>query len=169
MSKEVRSLAPTSLRTTALAAFFGPSVPNLIAIIAVVTWPQTARVVRSRALTLQSRNFVDAARALGASNGRLMRRYFLPLLLPLALSQFVLVVPYAILIETTLSFLGLGDPTVETWGSTLFWANARGAFLTDAWQWWILPAGAAISITVLAFTYAGYLIEGMIDPRMRRR
>ena len=151
-----------------MAAFFGPSIPNLITIMALITWPWAARVVRSRALTLHSRGFVESAKALGATNRRLMTRYFFPLLMPLALSQFVLVVPYAILIEATLSFLGLGDPTVATWGSMLFWANARGAFLGDAWLWWILPTGMAISLTVLAFTYSGYLVESLIDARSRR-
>lgn len=151
-----------------MAAFFGSSVANLVVIMAVLSWPWAARVIRSRALTLHSRGFVESARALGAGNRRLMFKYFTPLLTPLALSQFILIVPYAILVETTLSFLGLGDPTVPTWGSMLFWANSRGAFLSDAWLWWIVPTGLAISITVLAFTYTGYLLESVLDARSKR-
>ena len=151
-----------------MAAFFGSSVSNLVIIMAVLSWPWAARIIRSRALTLHSRGFVESARALGAGNRRLMFKYFAPLLTPLALSQFILIVPYAILVETTLSFLGLGDPTVPTWGSMLFWANSRGAFLSDAWLWWIVPTGMAISITVLGFTYTGYLLESVLDARSKR-
>ncbi|HEU0235163.1 MAG TPA: ABC transporter permease [Candidatus Limnocylindrales bacterium] len=152
-----------------LAAFAGPSVANLVIIIALVWWPQTARIVRSRALTLRSRGFVDAARGLGASNLRIMSRYLLPLTLPLGLAQFVYVAAQTILIEASLSFLGLGDPTAETWGSMLYWAQARGAFLNESWQWWVVPPGLAISVTVIGFTYAGYLLEDLLDPRLRRR
>jgi ABC-type dipeptide/oligopeptide/nickel transport system permease subunit len=155
-----------------LAAFLGPSTVTLILIIVFFSstgWPQTARIVRSRALTLRTRGFVDAARALGASNTRIIVRYLLPLALPLALAQFVYVAAVTILIEASLSFLGLGDPTAETWGSILFWAQARGAFLNDSWMWWIVPPGLAISLTVLGFTYAGYLLEDLLDPRIRAR
>jgi peptide/nickel transport system permease protein len=151
-----------------IAAFAGSSVTNLVLIIALISWPQTARIVRSRTLVLSGRGFVDAARALGASNRRLVTRYLLPLVLPLAISQFVIVAANVILIEAALSFLGLGDPTAETWGSMLFWAQARGAFLNDSWLWWVMPPGLAISLTVLGFTYAGYLLEDLVDPRLRR-
>lgn len=151
-----------------IAAFAGSSVANLVIIIALISWPQTARIVRSRVLVLSGRGFVEAARALGASQTRLVGRYLLPLVLPLAISQFVIVAANTILIEASLSFLGLGDPTAETWGSMLFWAQARGAFLNDSWLWWVMPPGLAISLTVLGFTYAGYLLEDLVDPRLRR-
>lgn len=151
-----------------IAAFVGSSVANLVVIITLISWPQTARIVRSRVLILSDRGFVDAARALGASHTRLIGRYLLPLVLPLAISQFVIVAANTILIEASLSFLGLGDPTAETWGSMLFWAQARGAFLNDSWLWWVMPPGLAISLTVLGFTYAGYLLEDLVDPRLRR-
>jgi peptide/nickel transport system ATP-binding protein/peptide/nickel transport system permease protein len=151
-----------------LAAVIGPTVLGTVLLIALVAWPQTARVVRSHVLSLRNRTFVDSARVIGASNAVILGRYILPLVLPLSVAQFVLLSATAILAEASLSFLGLGDPSAASWGSMLYWAQARGAFLNASWVWWVLPPGIAISITVLAFTLIGSLLEDLLDPRLRR-
>ncbi len=72
------------------------------------------------------------------------------------------------MIEASLSFLGLGDPISKSWGTVLFYAQVRGAFLTDAWLWWILPPGLLITAAVLGFALTGYALEEAINPRLRK-
>lgn len=151
-----------------LAAVIGPSVVGTVMLIALVSWPQTARIIRSQVLSLRNRTFVDAARVLGASTPTILFRYILPMVVPLAIAQFVLLSATAILAEASLSFLGLGDPTANSWGSMLYWAQTRGAFLNSSWLWWVVPPGLAISLTVLSFTLTGMFVENVLDPRLGR-
>ena len=73
--------------------------------------------------------------------------------------------PTAILIEASLSFLGLGDPLQESWGAMLYCAQARGGMLTGAWVWWVLPPGLLIGLTALGFALIGHALEAMLNPR----
>jgi peptide/nickel transport system permease protein len=151
-----------------LAAVLGPSVTNLIIVIGITSWPSTARLVRAQVLTLKERLYVDRARALGAGNGHLMARHILPNVSPLILANTTLTVPIAILSETTLSFLGLGDPARPSWGKMLQESFEAGALTAGAW-WWYLPPGIGIVLVVLAFTLCGNAIEEILDPRLRER
>jgi peptide/nickel transport system permease protein len=151
-----------------LAAVLGPSVENLIIVIGITSWPSTARLVRAQVLTLKERLYVDRARALGAGNGHLMARHILPNVSPLILANTTLTVPIAILSETTLSFLGLGDPARPSWGKMLQESFEAGALTAGAW-WWYLPPGIGIVLVVLAFTLCGNAIEEILDPRLRER
>jgi peptide/nickel transport system permease protein len=151
-----------------LAAVLGPSVTNLIIVIGITSWPSTARLVRAQVLTLKERLYVDRARALGAGNGHLMARHVLPNVSPLILANTTLTVPIAILSETTLSFLGLGDPARPSWGKMLQESFEAGALTAGAW-WWYLPPGIGIVLVVLAFTLCGNAIEEILDPRLRER
>jgi peptide/nickel transport system permease protein len=151
-----------------LAAVLGPSVENLIIVIGITSWPSTARLVRAQVLTLKERLYVDRARALGAGNGHLMVRHILPNVSPLILANTTLTVPIAILSETTLSFLGLGDPARPSWGKMLQESFEAGALTAGAW-WWYLPPGIGIVLVVLAFTLCGNAIEEILDPRLRER
>src|SRR4029450_2682409 len=81
--------------------------------------------------------------------------------------QFVRAANAAILLDASLSFLGLGDPTVKSWGMMLHYANARSAFLTDAWLWWVVPPGVCITAVVLGFALVGYTLEERARPRLR--
>jgi peptide/nickel transport system permease protein len=152
-----------------LAAYLGPSFWNLVFVIGLLTWAQPARIIRSLVLSLKTRGYVEAGRAVGTPVRRILRRHILPGVIPLTLSQFVLAASQTILIEASLSFLGLGDPTTKSWGSILFYAQARGAFLTDAWLWWIVPPGVLITLVVVGFAFAGLALEEMADPKLRRR
>jgi ABC-type dipeptide/oligopeptide/nickel transport system permease subunit len=152
-----------------LAAYLGPSFWNLILVIGVLVWARPARVIRSQVLSLKSLDYVDAARALGASAGRILRCHILPGVLSLSLAQFILAASSAILIEASLSFLGLGDPTAKSWGSILYYAQVRSAFLTGAWLWWVLPPGLLITAAVLGFAFTGLAAEEALNPRLRRQ
>lgn len=151
-----------------LAAYLGPSFWNIILVIGILVWARPARVIRAQVLSLRSLEFVAAARALGASPGRILRRHVLPGVLSLSLAQFILAAGTAILIEASLSFLGLGDPTAKSWGATLYYAQARGAFLSGAWRWWVLPPGLLITAAVCGFAFTGFALEGILNPHLRR-
>lgn len=151
-----------------LAAVLGRSIWNIIVVIGVTSWPSTARLVRSQVLTVKQRLFVDRARALGAGNAHVIRRHVLPNVAPLILATTTLAVPISILTESTLAFLGLGDPTRASWGRTLEEAFRAGAIGRQAW-WYHLPAGLGIVSVVLAFTLCGRALEEILDPRLRDR
>ena len=149
-----------------LAAILGPSVQNVIIVIGITSWPGTARVIRAQVLTLKERLYVDRSRALGATNRHLMSRHIIPNVAPLILANLTLTVPIAILSETTLAFLGLGDPLRPSWGRMLDDAFSAGALTENAW-WYYLPPGLCILLVVLAFTLVGHALEEVLDPRLR--
>ena len=151
-----------------LAAILGPSVRNIILVIGITSWPSTARVVRAQVLTLKERLYVERSRALGASDRHVMGRHILPNVSPIILANLTLTVPVAILSETTLAFLGLGDPTRASWGKMLEEAFKAGALGRNAW-WYFLPPGLGIMAVVLAFTLIGTALEEILDPRLRER
>lgn len=151
-----------------LAAILGPSVQNIILVIGITSWPSTARLVRAQVLTLKERPYVERSRALGARNRHLMGRHIFPNVSPIILANLTLTVPVAILSETTLSFLGLGDPTRASWGKMLEEAFKAGALSRNAW-WYFLPPGLGIMAVVLAFTLIGTALEEILDPRLRGR
>jgi peptide/nickel transport system permease protein len=152
----------------ALAAVLGPSIGNIILVIGITSWPSTARLVRAQVLTLKERLYVDRSRALGASNAHLMGRHILPNVSGLILANTTLTVPIAILSETTLSFLGLGDPSNASWGKMLEDAFQQGAMTQEAW-WYYVPPGVCIVLVVMAFVLMGHALEQILDPRLRDR
>jgi peptide/nickel transport system permease protein len=152
----------------ALAAVLDRSIWNIVLVIGVTSWPSTARLIRAQVLTVKQRLYVDRARSLGASRGYVVRRHILPNVAPLILANVTLAVPISILTETTLAFLGLGDPTHASWGKTLEEAFNAGAITRHAW-WYYWPAGLGIVCVVLAFTLFGRAMEEILDPRLRER
>jgi peptide/nickel transport system permease protein len=152
----------------ALAAVLGPSIGNIILVIGITSWPSTTRLVRSQVLTLKERLYVDRSRALGAGDAHLMGRHILPNVSGLILANLTLTVPIAILSETTLSFLGLGDPTNASWGKMLEDAFQQGAMTQEAW-WYYVPPGVCIVLVVMAFVLIGHALEHILDPRLRER
>lgn len=151
-----------------LAAFIGPSFWNIILVISLLSWASPARVVRSQVLTLKTKGYVEAAKSIGTNIRVILSRHILPGVIPIALSQFVLAASNSILTEASLSFLGLGDPFTKSWGTILYYAQARGAFLTDAWIWWVLPPGVLITTLVIGFAFTGYSLEEVLNPRLRK-
>jgi peptide/nickel transport system permease protein len=140
----------------------------LIFVIGITSWAATARLIRAQTLSIEARPYLERARALGAGHWRQMNRYVLPNVMPLVLANTTLTVAGAILTETTLSFLGLGDPFQPSWGQILEDAFAHGAISYGAW-WWLFPPGVAIVLVVLAFTLVGRALETIMNPRLRDR
>ena len=151
-----------------LAAILGPSLRNIILVIGITSWPTTARLIRAQVLTLKQRLYVERSRALGGSSAHVMGRHILPNVVPLVLANATLTVPIAILSETALAFLGLGDPSGVSWGQMLEEAFSFGALSREAW-WWYLPPGLCVIAVVLAFTLIGRALEEVLDPRLRER
>jgi peptide/nickel transport system permease protein len=151
-----------------LASLLGRSLRNMILVIAITSWPSTARVLRAQTMTLKERLYVERARAFGAGGAGIVRRHILPNLWPLVIANTALTAPVAILTESTLAFLGLGDPFTASWGKMLNDARENGAVSSGAW-WWYLPSGIAIVIVVLALTLVGRAVEDALNPRLRER
>lgn len=146
---------PTLPLVLVVVFYAGPSFILLVVVLIVGLWARCARELRPQAMTLRQADFVVAERMMGASEGAIVLRYILPMLAPLVWAQFTRLVHDAVLMESSLSFLGLGDPQWRSWGGILYYANARAAFLGDAWLWWVLPPGAAIAVLVLGFALLG--------------
>jgi peptide/nickel transport system permease protein len=148
-----------------IIAVMGRGLLNIILVIGLLGWTYTARLVRSQVLTVKERQFVLRASSLGASNLRIILSHVLPLVLPLIIAQAVLDISVAILAESSLAFLGLGDPTLISWGSMLNFAFER-AISRQAW-WFILPPGFAIVWVSLSLILIGNTLDQIVNPRLR--
>jgi peptide/nickel transport system permease protein len=151
-----------------LAAYLGPSVNTIIEVLAITAWPLVARIVRSQTLSLRERPFTDAARIVGASNSRIMFRVMIPNLITLVAANAVLAITGAVVGEAGLDFIGLGNPSVVSWGTMLYWAQNLNAILNGAW-WWILAPGLCIALVGLGAVLMSVSIENTFNPRLRSR
>jgi peptide/nickel transport system permease protein len=148
----------------ALAAVLSPSLTNVIVVIGATSWPGTARLVRAQTLAIEGRPYLERARVLGAGHWHQMTQHVLPNVMPLVLANTILTVAIAILSETTLSFLGFGDPSQVSWGTMLDNAQSAGAISSGKW-WYVIPPGVAVVLVVLAFMLVGRAIEAVLNPR----
>lgn len=148
-----------------LIALLGRGQWILILVIGILGWTGTARVVRAQTLSVRERKFVQRARAIGAGNFYIVRRHIFPLVFPLMVVNAVLVISAAILNESTLAFLGLGDPTRLSWGQMLNFAFRRGGMSAGAW-WSLAPPGLAIIWVVLGLTLLGNGLERIFNPKL---
>jgi peptide/nickel transport system permease protein len=151
-----------------LAAAWGQNYWIIVLIIGITCWPGTARIVRADALRVRELQFIERGRAIGSSNAHIMQKHILPNVFPLIFANTILVVAIAILAETTLSFLGLGDPLNFSWGTMLHYAWSSGAAGLPDWSY-LLPPGIAIVLVVLAFTFMGTAFDEVLDPKLRKR
>ena len=161
---EFFQIIPSFVLLMVLVAFLQPSLSSTVIGIALVTWPQVARVVRGEFLSLRSREFVQAARTLGMGDARIIVTQILPNALPPIIVVSCMMVGSAILTESALSFLGLGDPNLLSWGSMI--GGSRSAMWV-AWWTTVLP-GVAIMLTVLALNFIGDGLNDALNPRRRR-
>jgi peptide/nickel transport system permease protein len=152
-----------------LAAILGSSLFNIVFVIGITSWASTARLVRSQALSVRERPYVERARGLGASDRQLILKHVLPNLFPVIFANTILSIALAILSESALAFIGLGDPLRVSWGQTLEVAFDPGAAPTIGAWWWIGFPGLCIVLVVLAFTMCGNAIEEILNPRLRQR
>lgn len=156
---------PSLVLAIALSAVLPQGVATIVLAIGVTAWPTTARLVRAQTLTIESRPYIERARALGAGHAHVVGKHVLPGVLPLVLANTTLVVGNSIITESVLAFLGLGDPNTVSWGSMLQRALGSGAVTGGAW-WYLLPPGLAIVVIVLCFTLVGRALEAVVNPRL---
>jgi peptide/nickel transport system permease protein len=149
-----------------VAALFGRSLTNIILIIGIIYWTSTARLIRAQTKSVRERAYVTRARALGAGNQRLIGKHVLPQVMPLLIANTVLTVAIAIFAETYITFLGLGDPALISWGRLIENAFTGDAVLNDAW-WAIVPPGVCVTLVILACTMIGMAMEDALNPRLR--
>jgi peptide/nickel transport system permease protein len=140
----------------------------IVVVIGITSWASTARIVRSQTLSIKERAFVDRARVIGGGSGHIMVTHVLPNVLGLIVANTVLTFAGAILTETSLSFIGLGDPFQPSWGQLLDAARGSGAPGLGAW-WYFMPPGICIILVVLAFTLVGGALDDLLNPRLRVR
>ena len=152
-----------------ISALAGPSLALSIVMIGLLTWPQTARIVRSQTLTLRSRGFVESARGFGAGPLYVMRRHLVPALGPVIAANMVFVGGLAVITETGLAFLGLGDPVAVSWGADLERALSDPQIsIGSLWLWWLLPVGLALTLAIVGFTLIGVALEPRFNLRTSR-
>jgi peptide/nickel transport system permease protein len=157
---------PPLLLAIALAAILKPGLGIVILVIALVNWVQIARVIYTETVALSGREYIEAARALGAGNGRILLRHLLPHLIPTVIVYATLGIATTVLLEAMLSFLGRGvQPPTPAWGMMIF--ESQSYFLNAPWL--VFIPGAAILILALAFNLVGDGLRDALDPTQRGR
>lgn len=149
-----------------LIAVMGTSLWNIIFIIGVLGWMGFARTVRSQTLSLKERPFVEAAKAVGAGRFHIILKHILPNVVSLIYVSLALAVPNAIILEAALSWLGLFDPSVISWGRMLHDVQAHNGI---EMLWWVVPPGISIALVSLSFILLGYALDEILNPKLRRR
>jgi peptide/nickel transport system permease protein len=164
-------LAPLILSVIGVDAEFMGIRATLLVIVVVIgltSWSVTARIIRSQVLSIKERMFVDRARVIGSGSGRIMRRHIFPNVVNLIVAQSVITFALAVFTETTLAFIGLGDPFQPSWGQILNAAQAAGAPGLGAW-WYIAPPAVCVVLVVLAFTLVGNALDDILNPKSAGR
>ncbi len=152
-----------------VAAFMGTiNLLGVILIIGLTGWSMTARMVRAQVLSIREKQFVERARAIGASDMAILRRHIFPNTFPLVFANTILTVAIAILSEATLSYLRLRPQGTVTWGTILSFATQSSALQIGLWGWLVIPGLLIVGI-VLAFTLLGYALDEILNPKLRRR
>lgn len=150
-----------------LVAVLGVSETNIILVLGLLGWMGFARIIRSQVLSLRERPFIEASKAAGAGPMRIMARHIFPNIVSLTYVNLALTVPAAILSESALAFLGLGDVNVVSWGNMFHNAEVSNE-LSQAW-WWVIPPGLALAIVSLSFVFIGYALDEIFNPKLRQR
>ena len=150
-----------------LAVTISNSIFLIIGFLMIFSWVGVAKVSRSMALQIKTRQYVEASKIMGQKDSRIIFKHIIPQLLPYTFASIAISVPAAITTEAGLSFLGLGDPTFPTWGQILHDANTFGAAARGLW-WWIIPPGLMIAITGLSFVFIGNALDTIINPKLKK-
>lgn len=157
---------PTLPLLIILSIFIGRSIFLLVIFIVFFSWMGTAKISRSLALQIKNLQYVEASKLMGQSEIKIIFKHIIPQLLPFTFASIAISVPGAILAEAALSFIGLGDPSLPTWGQILHEANSSAASSRGLW-WWILPPGIMIALTGLAFVMIGNTLESIVNPKKK--
>jgi peptide/nickel transport system permease protein len=149
-----------------LVFIIGPHLWLVMLVLVAFSWTGLTILVRSMVLQIRSGQLVEAAQAMGASRTRIMFKHIFPQVAPFIVAQMIFFAPAAILAEASLSFLGLGDPSIPTWGQMLQAGFQTGALYVGYW-WWVIAPGVFIIVTALAFMLLALAMESIVDPRLR--
>jgi peptide/nickel transport system permease protein len=158
---------PTLPLLVILSLTVGRSIFLITGFLVIFGWVGMAKISRSLALQIKNLQYIEAARLMGQSDTKIIFKHIIPQLLPLTFASIAIAVPSAILGEAALSFLGLGDPSIPTWGQILHDAHIAGAMSRGLW-WWIVPPGLMIAVTGLAFVLIGNALDNIVNIRSRR-
>ena len=157
---------PTLPLMLVIIAVAGRGIGYIILVIGLLTWPYTARVVRAQVFSVKERQFVLRAKAIGVSSFGIVMVHILPQVLPVIFASATLDISFAIISEASLSFLGLGDPSLISWGSMLNRAFLRGAVSSQAW-WYLIPPGFLLAWVTLGLYLVSNAIQEIVNPRLR--
>jgi peptide/nickel transport system permease protein len=150
-----------------LGSFFGPSIKNIIIVLSLFSWTRPARIVRSKVLSIKSENYIKIAKGYGGGFFYMIRRHFLPYIIPVIMVSFIKLVNRAIIAEASLAFLGLGDPTSKSWGLILNYAiSFTGIYFTPYWKWWVVAPVGAIALMVITIALLGREFESVFKFKM---
>lgn len=155
---ELVQVLPRFFLAIVVVALFGPGIDRIVLVLGLTSWPELARIARAEVLSLREQEYVDAARALGATETRIVVRHILPGVMPISIAFLALAVAQVLLVEASLGFIGLSDPSVMTWG--LLAGNAR-EFIRSAWWLAVFP-GAAIAVAVLGLNLTGDAVSARL-------
>lgn len=164
---DIISNVPTLPLLIFLVFVLGSHLYLIVLVLVAFSWPGLTILVRTMVLQIRSGQLVEAAKALGASRTRIMVRHVFPQVAPFIVAQMIFYAPGAILAESSLSFIGLGDPSIPTWGQMLEAGFQTGALYVGYW-WWVIPPGVLIVFTAIAFMLLALAMEPIVDPRLRK-
>lgn len=162
---DVFIVIPPVIAVILAASYLRPGMFVLIVLLSAFLWPGGARVIRSQALTLKERMHVLAAGAFGAGRRYLLLRHIAPDMGPVLAFLLIQNARRAVFMEAGLSFLGISDPAIISWGKMMRYA-LEYSYL-DVWKWWLLPAGFALSLTITGLAFTGFALETALNPRLR--
>jgi peptide/nickel transport system permease protein len=158
---------PTLPLLIIMSITLGRSIFLITGFLVIFGWVGVVRVTRSLAMQIKNLQYVEAAKLMGQSELKIIFKHIIPQLLPFTFASIAISVPAAILGEAALSFLGLGDPSIPTWGQILHEANTAGAASRGLW-WWIMPPGVMIALTGLSFVLIGNTLDSIMNPKARK-
>lgn len=157
---------PSIIVMILVAAYLRPNLFILILLLTAFSWPAGARIVRAQTLSLKERMHVSAAMTFGAGWRHVLQRHIVPDLAPIILAVVLADARRAIFMEAGLSFLGISDPSMVSWGKIM--QQALHFTYLDVWQWWLVPTGLVLSLTLVGLSFLGFALEAAMDPRLRK-
>ena len=154
-------VVPMVIIVILISAYIRPNIVTLILLLSLLGWQGGARVIRAQTFSLKARGNVTAARSFGANHLYIAWRHIVPDLGPILLVDFIYGVRRAVFMEAGLAFLGISDPTLISWGIMMRYA-LKFSYLS-VWQWWLIPTGVALSLTIIGLTFVGHAAEPVIE------
>jgi len=150
-----------------LGMFFGSGIGNIILVISLLSWVRPAKIARSKVLLVKEERFIILARNYGAGFFHLLTKHFIPLIFPILMVSIIKIISHGIMAEAGIAFLGLGDPTVKSWGMMLNRGlNFSGIYFTPFWKWWVLSPLLCLISLILAISFISRGMEKIINEKL---